>query len=62
MLSVNTMYTWIEKYNLGSIAGAEMIDILEKSFTKPKVFNLKLMINARLKNQSLKQRLYRLFI
>ena len=32
-----------------------MIDILEKSFTKPKVFNLKLMINARLKNQSLKQ-------
>ena len=55
MLSVNTMYTWIEKYNPGSIAGAEMIDILEKSFTKPKVFNLKLMINARLKNQSLKQ-------
>jgi len=26
MLSVHTMCTWIEKYNLGSIAGAEMID------------------------------------
>jgi len=27
MLSVNTIYTWIEKYNMG----AEIIDVLEKS-------------------------------
>jgi len=51
MLSVNTMYTWIEKYNLGSIVGAKIIDVLEKLFS----FNLKLMINGRLKNRSLKQ-------
>ena len=30
MKSVNTMYTWVEKFNLGSIAGAEMIVVFGK--------------------------------
>ena len=38
MLSVNTIYTWIEKYNMG----AEMIDVMKKTIvSKSKVFNLK---------------------
>ena len=46
MKSVNMMYGWVEKHNLQEYSGQEFVDLLEKSFSKMQIYNLKVMINA----------------
>jgi len=50
MKSVNMMYGWVEKHNLQEYSGQEFVDLLERSFSKTQIYNLKVMINAKLRS------------
>jgi len=50
MKSVNMMYSWVEKNNLQEYSGHEFVDLLERSFSKTQIYNLKVMINAKLRS------------
>ena len=46
------MYGWVEKHNLQEYSGQEFVDLLERSFSKTQIYNLKVMINAKLRSLS----------
>jgi hypothetical protein len=44
MKSVNMMYGWVKKHNLQEYSGQEFVDLLERSFSKTQIYNLKVMM------------------